>query len=148
MKKLFAYDLWANKRVIAAMQQLPEPNERCLQLLSHIFAAQEIWYGRILNNTSTLAPYITRDLDACIAAFHNTAKNWEEYLAAADEKELDRVAHYTNTKGEKFSTPVRDILTHVINHSTYHRAQIVSTLKGKIEKLPVTDYIVFVRESV
>lgn len=146
MKNLFAYDTWANRRIIAAMQQLPAPDERCLQLLSHIFAAQEIWLDRIIGRPSQIAPWVIRDMEACIAAFEKTAKDWNAYLPTADEAELNRKVHYTNTKGETFTTAVRDILTHVINHSTYHRAQIVSTLKGKIEKLPVTDYIAFVRE--
>ena len=145
-QKLFAYDSWANQRVIAAMQQLPAPDERCLHLLSHIFAAQEIWHDRITAMPSQISPFLDRNIDGCIVAFNKTAENWAAYLNAADENEINRSVTYKNTKGEPFSSKVNDILTHVANHSTYHRAQIVSTLKGKIEKLPVTDFIAFARE--
>jgi len=144
-QRLFKYDRWANQRIVDAMRLLPSPEGRGLHLLSHIFAAQEIWLGRITGNLSSLPPFPERSLPECADAFEMTSKNWNEYLLSVSDAELNRQVSYVNTKGEKFVTSVKDILTHVINHSTYHRAQIVITLKGKIEKLPVTDFIVFVR---
>jgi len=146
-QKLFAYDAWANEKIVSSIGQLATPDERCLHLLSHIFAAQEIWLGRISGKLSPLAPFTDRNLSESIEAFRNFSKEWKDYLDASSETELTRIVSYKNTKGEQYKTAVNDILTHVINHSTYHRGQIVAALKGKIEKLPVTDFIVFVGNS-
>lgn len=145
-QRLFAYDTWANQRIISMLQQLPGSDERCLHLLSHIFAAQQIWHGRITGSASHLAPFPGWNFQECHVIFLKMSKSWDEYLRGIRGAELKRVVSYTNTKGESFSTQVKDILTHVINHSTYHRAQIVFALKGKVEKLPVTDFIAFARE--
>ncbi|MCH7396746.1 hypothetical protein MM236_02050 [Belliella sp. DSM 107340] len=62
-----------------------------------------------------------------------------------DKFDFNITADYSNSKGQKYSSSVRDILFHIINHSTYHRSQIASELKNQgIEPL-ITDYIFFKR---
>lgn len=75
----------------------------------------------------------------------NTAGKLNEYLNMMDENELGRLVCYTNTKGESFHSIVRDILTHLTHHSSYHRGQVILLLKEKVTVLPYVDYIHFVR---
>jgi uncharacterized damage-inducible protein DinB len=49
-------------------------------------------------------------------------------------------------KGEKFANTIKDIVVHVINHSTYHRAQIAQLVKQSGGEPAKTDYIVYQRE--
>ena len=60
---------------------------------------------------------------------------------------LDAPVAYTNSSGTAFETPLRDILTHVVNHGTHHRAQIALVLREAGIAPPATDYIYFVREK-
>jgi uncharacterized damage-inducible protein DinB len=46
-----------------------------------------------------------------------------------------------NYYGENFSRPVKDIIFHYCNHSTYHRAQIATELKINNITPPATDFI-------
>ncbi len=63
-----------------------------------------------------------------------------------EELEFDKIVPYQNSKGVNYTNNLSDIITHVINHGTHHRAQIGQLLKqAGIEKLPMTDYIAFVR---
>jgi uncharacterized damage-inducible protein DinB len=43
---------------------------------------------------------------------------------------------------------IEDALTHIINHSSYHRGQIVSLIKGKIDALPQSTYIIYASEII
>lgn len=54
---------------------------------------------------------------------------------------------YANSEGTPFETPLRDILTHVANHGTHHRAQIVLVLREAKIAPPPTDYIFYVRKE-
>jgi uncharacterized damage-inducible protein DinB len=51
-----------------------------------------------------------------------------------------------NTKGEVFRSEVSEILLHLNVHASYHRGQIISLVKDKIDPLPNTDYIHYARK--
>ncbi len=69
-----------------------------------------------------------------------------EFVIESDPGNFDSAVSYANTRGEEFTSSVKDILTHVSNHSAYHRGQVVALLKGIAEPLPNTDYITYVRQ--
>lgn len=56
-----------------------------------------------------------------------------------------RLIRYRNSNGEQFDNSIADILTHVINHSSYHRGQIFKMLRQKGEEPINTDYITYAR---
>jgi uncharacterized damage-inducible protein DinB len=53
---------------------------------------------------------------------------------------------YQNFAGQKFSSLLSDIITHVVNHGTYHRGQIARIIRESGVQPPSTDYIVFARQ--
>ena len=71
--------------------------------------------------------------------------NYEHSLHILDKFDLTATMSYTNSKGQTFSNSIRDILFHVINHSTYHRAQIATEFKQNGLEPLVTDYIFYKR---
>jgi len=74
-------------------------------------------------------------------------EGYTNHITNADENELNRIVHFTfPLDGSKRKMAVADALTHVVTHSFYHRGQIVTSLKGKIEPLPLTTYIAFASE--
>ncbi len=144
-QRLFAYENWANERIAECLQAMNQPDERALELLSHVLAAKITWLNR-LNGISSFVPlWEKHDIIDCMLLLTQNNRAWEFFLKTLTDEKLNSVVTYTNTKGEAYSTQIQEILTHVINHSTYHRGQMVSSLKGKIPVLPVTDYIVFER---
>ena len=52
-----------------------------------------------------------------------------------------------NTKGERWTNTVADVLTHVALHSSYHRGQIATLLGRAGEAAAVSDYIESVRRG-
>ncbi len=144
---LFQYEKWATDRVLAAMKQLPVQDEKCLEWMAHILLAQLIWYSRVANTASPSTAWEKKTLAECVRMFEVNTILWAEYCKQLTDTELQKTIAYKNIKGDAFEEKVKDILTHVINHSTYHRGQIIAALKGKLPTLPSTDYIFFFREK-
>ncbi len=113
-------------------------------LFCHILNAQEIWVKRINKiptNRDRFDLHPVSGFDAIHA--ENTASLFDIYHT----KDLAAQVIYQNSTGESFVNVVQDILFHVVNHSTYHRAQIASMFKTHGIKPPVTDYIFLKREG-
>ena len=47
LRRQFAYDEWANRDVLAAIRAAGAVNERSLQLMAHILAAEQVWLERL-----------------------------------------------------------------------------------------------------
>ena len=145
LEKLAAYNNWANSRLLLHLENINgNIPETTLQLLSHILNAQAIWLSRVRNIKVTQAPFDTQTLAQC-RHLHETTSGQLQAQAALSAPELARNITYTNTKGEEFTNSIDDILTHVINHGTYHRAQIARDLRQHNLEPINTDYIFYVR---
>ncbi|MDB5154777.1 MAG: hypothetical protein JWR54_3528, partial [Mucilaginibacter sp.] len=57
------------------------------------------------------------------------------------------VISYKNLKGDDFENKLSDVLAHLINHGTHHRAQVGQHLKLAGVELPNTDYIFYIRNK-
>ena len=147
LEKLAAYNNWANGRLLLHLENINgNIPESTLQLFSHILNAQAIWLSRVRNIKVTQAPFDNQTLAQC-RHLHETTSGQLQALAALSAPELARIITYTNTKGEEFTNSIDDILTHVINHGTYHRAQIARDLRQQNLEPINTDYILYVRSK-
>jgi uncharacterized damage-inducible protein DinB len=147
-EQLFRYTQWANARILDAMQTADPAPERAVELFSHLLRAQDIWYGRIQKTDhADLALWVDESLTACAERAEASAQRRATVLDGQAESDLDRSVSYTNSKGTHFETPLRDLLSHVVNHGTHHRAQIALVLREAGIAPPTTDYIFFVRNA-
>ena len=70
-----------------------------------------------------------------------------DLLADKNEDWFDGTFDYKNLAGASFSSLRRDVLHHVLNHSTYHRGQLITMGRQLgIQNPPSTDYIFWARE--
>jgi uncharacterized damage-inducible protein DinB len=143
---LFEYEKWANSRILDALTQLKETDEKCLEIMAHILLVQMVWYSR-MEDKAAPPVWSKKSLGECRETYTVNNMVLAGFMAKQTDDTLTRVVKYQNTKGDKFSNTVTQILTHLFNHGTYHRGQIVERLKGKLPAMPVTDYIAFVREK-
>jgi uncharacterized damage-inducible protein DinB len=74
-------------------------------------------------------------------------KSWRRLVGALSEDELARPVAYTNSKGERWTSAVVDILMHVVMHSVHHRGQIAADMRAAGFEPPYVDYIHAVREG-
>lgn len=138
------YNNWANSllldTLIANSSSLPES---CISLFSHIVNAQTIWACRINGITPGVSVWQLHDLKFCQALLEESADKLSQiaYQETADFP----IIKYTVSTGDYYETSVPDILLHVFNHGTYHRAQIAKEMKLHNIRPVNTDYIQFVR---
>lgn len=144
--RLLQYDYWANLRIIEALEKLDTPPERAVLLTSHILNAQMVWFTRITNDHLVVGVWDMLPVSWLKETADLSYQKWDSYLKDLAETDFDRVIQYRNTKGEYFETPIGEILTHLNHHAAYHRGQVIEALKPVLHPLPVTDYIVWLRE--
>ncbi|UKJ05904.1 DinB family protein [Solitalea lacus] len=143
--RLYEYEKWANGRIISTLKTCKNPPERTLLLFGHLLIAQREWLNRIIKKETTNKFWELFSLQQCEKLYNQNNNDWSHFFLTIGENDLDVSFQYKNSKGEEFNTPMIDILTHLINHSSYHRGQIIDSLKGVVEPLPITDFIVFSR---
>jgi uncharacterized damage-inducible protein DinB len=66
-----------------------------------------------------------------------------EFVASLTGESLRRVVRYVNLRGAAYSYPLWQMMHHVVNHSTYHRGQVVTMLRQLGATQPSTDFLIF-----
>jgi uncharacterized damage-inducible protein DinB len=144
IQRMFEHLIWANRRILEALQQQLGDHQQALKLFSHILLAEQVWFARLQGKDSSQLPLWPEvDLTACFQLVSQNEKLFERFAGA----DLDHFISYTNSKGQAFQTSIRDVLTHVALHGQYHRGQI-NTLLRAVGVEPVNvDYITYVRTN-
>jgi uncharacterized damage-inducible protein DinB len=145
-KELFEYSHLMNQKFITSfVDNQSKLSENSLRLMNHVLNAQHTWNSRIVNKEST----------AGVWYIHNTADlekidkfNFEDSIDILKHNKLDSQVEYITTKGEVFKNTIRDILFHVINHSTYHRGQMAVDFRNSGIEPVSGDFIFFKRQAV
>jgi uncharacterized damage-inducible protein DinB len=142
--KLYQYNAWASDRVLKCLNSQSIKDEKVLTLMGHIVAAQFLWLHRIkglpapkvkLWGSYTLAQLLDMADDA--------GKQWIEYVESTDD--FDRELTYRNYVNDPYTNNVETIMIHLVNHSSYHRAQIAMLLRQKGMEPVNTDFITYDR---
>jgi uncharacterized damage-inducible protein DinB len=112
-----------------------------------VLRAQDLWYGRVAGTDhAALDLWATDSLRGCAERLAASTRRWAALLDDCDDA-LDAPVAYTNSSGTAFETPLQDIVLHVVNHGTHHRAQIALLLREAGIAPPATDYIFFRRDQ-
>lgn len=146
--KLFDYDRHANQLILQSILETGAP-EKPVKLMAHLLAAQSFWLNRCKTLPAPAFPLWPDWKAAALAPIiQENYSSLSEFIDQLKPEDFDQFINYQNTKGEKFSNSLSDILTHLINHGTHHRAQIGQLLKtAGLQQVPPTDYIFYLRDK-
>lgn len=145
LKELFEYSHHFNQKLADIFNDnADKASERSLTLINHILNSHHIWNSRINQQQASFGVWDMHDLRD-LKSLDKT--NYEQSLQILDKSDLDKVIGYKTSKGQPFSNSVRDILFHVINHSTYHRGQIAAEFRQNGLEPVVTDYVFYKRSG-
>lgn len=148
LRNLIDYNEWANRRVVASLKASSKPSSKAIRVLTHLLIAEKTWLMRLQKNLDSTGfnfwPAAT--LDECEALVEESARMYKEFVSDLREEQLETVARYKNSKGIMYETTCRDILTHMLMHSGYHRGQVAMAIRAEGEEPANTDYIMYVRE--
>ncbi len=146
-QRLFAYDGWANREVLASLQALKAAPPRSLKFLAHILSAERLWLERLRDQKQTYPVWPDFSLEQCGLEVAELPGLWKTYLGSLKEDGLTRGLTYKNSKGESWTSQKQDILMHVIVHSAYHRGQIATDIRAAGFPPAYTDLIHAVRKG-
>ena len=142
--KLYQYNEWANRRVLSCIDQQSVNDEKILSLMGHIVAAQFLWLHRIKAlSPPDLKLWGSYTLPQLIKLAEDAGKQWIQFVEKTDT--FNRELSYTNYVGDPYVNNVETIMIHLVNHSTYHRAQIALLLRQKGFEPVNTDLITYDR---
>jgi uncharacterized damage-inducible protein DinB len=158
IKLLHAYNSWADQRIFDALEMLTnEQYQKDMKTshggvhgaLTHIVGAEKIWLSRWVGRPDAA---ILKSTD--VSSLPELKKIWEKvgyetakFLGGLTDKKLQETFSITTSKGETYTHVYWHAIQHMVNHSTYHRGQIVAMLRQLGVQPPRTDLILFYRES-
>jgi uncharacterized damage-inducible protein DinB len=142
--KLYQYNAWSNKRVLNCLERQKVSDEKILTLMGHIVAAQFLWLHRI---KGLPAPDVklwgNYTLEQLKSMADDAGKKWLSFVES--QENFNRELSYTNYVGDPYTNNVETIMIHLVNHSSYHRAQIAMLLRQKGFEPINTDFITYDR---
>jgi uncharacterized damage-inducible protein DinB len=156
--KLFhAFNSWATNRIFNACEDMPaEQFHRDLKAshasihgtLVHMVGAEKMWLSRWLGNPdrSFLTVQDAPDIASLRSLWEKTGFEVAKFLGTMNDKKLLAPFSYKAPDGAQFTYPYWQTLQHVVDHSTYHRGQVVVMLRQLGVTPPSTGLTLFYRE--
>ncbi len=142
--KLYHYNAWSNKRVLNCIKRQTVGDEKILTIMGHIVAAQFLWLHRIKGlPPPDVKLWGTYTLDQLLVMAEDAGKKWIDFVESTED--FDRELTYRNYLNEPYTNNVEMIMIHLVNHSSYHRAQIAMLLRQKGFEPINTDFITYDR---
>ena len=139
------YNQWANGVVADSLEKNDVP-EKATELMSHIINANILWFDRLEGRDSGVEVWKVYNRDELGELLKRSDIALMNFVNNFDESKFSDKIDYMNSKGEKFSSGISEILIHLNIHAAYHRGQIISLMKDKVSPLPNTDYIHYARK--
>ena len=140
--RIHQYNQWANRRVLAGIKTQAAP-EKAMALLSHVVLAESVWQMRLSEKPVSTGVFDVLSLEEIDEMMTRNEAGWTSLLESTED--YNRKLDYKMLNGTPVQSSISDILTHVFNHGTYHRAQIASLLRQSGLDPASTDFISFSR---
>jgi uncharacterized damage-inducible protein DinB len=137
---LFAYNAWANARVLDAAanvtaEKLVQPaglsHGSVRGALVHVMSPEYVWRTRCQEGVFPKAPLAEQDfptLDVLQARWREEEAKLLAYVGGLRDEDLARVARYQTTAGVAHENPLWQVLVHVVNHGTQFRGEAALAL--------------------
>lgn len=159
LQQYSAYNLWANTILSGRLAQLPgdilhkdmgSSFGSIYKTVVHLMEVESLWWQRLKLQEHVQMPEKDpeENFEELSIKLLVLSKQWNGWVKEANEKNIEHVFGYYNSKKEFFKQPVYEVLLHLFNHQTYHRGQIVTMMRQNgVDKIPATDFIVFSRKA-
>jgi uncharacterized damage-inducible protein DinB len=155
LHKLTLYNTWANELICDYVLKASDNVDSTIEssfpslrkTLYHLWDAQVIWITRL--NGESLKGFPSRDFTGSLEeACKGLNESSKQITSIVDKTDKEKVITYNNLEGKLFSSTVEEIVTHVVNHGTYHRGQLITMLRQSgFKDVGSTDFIRFCRLS-
>ncbi|AWX44714.1 hypothetical protein HME9304_01717 [Flagellimonas maritima] len=143
LHQLFDYNFYSNRKLIEQCMGMKEVPEKSLELFNHILNAHHTWNKRIMGKP--------KEFDI---SHQHLLENWEDvhyenqrtsFEIITNTEDFSTRIDYESSEGRTFANELKDILFHIINHSTHHRGQILADFRTSGIEPESLDYIFYKR---
>ena len=156
-RDLLLYMLWADRQMLKSVRPVDAEHlsrdagvsfHSLLGTMTHMLGAQKLWLSRFLGRPDgfLLGPGDLPDLLTWITTWEETASGVEAFLAGLTDEQLAAPHAWTSLAGVPATRPLGQLVLHLVNHTTYHRGQVVSLLRQMGYPAASTDLIRFYDE--
>lgn len=146
--RLLSYNLWATGRITSWLMTIDQSKlyvdigssfgsiDRTLQ---HILSAQNYWYTIIIEDRVNEfdQPIKENSVAEIMSDLIKGAQKMVDAISGLNEQQLIERIKVSDSNQSRY-----EYIFHLVNHSSYHRGQVVSICRslGIKDEIPVTDY--------
>jgi uncharacterized damage-inducible protein DinB len=147
-----AYNYWANKKItdwlknipVMVLQEQVKSSFTSLDYtLQHILRAQKFWLAFISEEDLSNFNWVVRENEAVqiLEELEQVSEKMQTMFCSFSEHDLEKTLHL-DMPWAKNALSRYEYIVHVINHSTYHRGQVITIARilGIEEGFVNTDY--------
>jgi len=161
IRSLFAYNHWANRRLLSAAKSLSPADFtrdlRCshssvrgtfVHLIGWHWVWLRLWIGEptkqiVARCDAVWAPEKFPDIGSLEIAHDSVEQEQKSFIESLTDQRVTTRVPFENFQGSQWELSLGEMMQHVVNHSTYHRGQVVTLLRQLGQSPPGTDYSTF-----
>lgn len=154
LQDMTAYNLWAITRLTEWLKSKPAalleataassfPGIKATLL--HIWEVEKEWLGHLKQNTGSLFHQPQEEsLERVLDNLVSHAAEFNDFVQSLSEEALQEDCYCQVLFAGAINRPVYEIIQHCLNHSTYHRGQVVTIgHQVGLKDAPMTDYMFY-----
>jgi uncharacterized damage-inducible protein DinB len=152
------FNRWANDQIFSLIEK--EITEEYLdkkivssfptlrKTIYHIWDAEFIWLKRL--NGQSLSDWPSKNFNGKFSEAKKKILSIDDdfidYVSKIDDQKANSSFTYRNIEGKTFTNQLWQSIHHCMNHSTYHRGQVVTIMRQLgVTNVPSTDFITYCR---
>lgn len=139
MQTFYAYNAWANRRILDFCAALPVKQftaegvasfSSIRDTLVHTFIVQNNWLHRFQKLPLPAAPEAAefQSVPAVREYYEGVESATQRFVAKVTDEMLAEVIHYDNSLGKPSEYTLWQMMLHQVNHATQHRSEIAVIL--------------------
>ncbi len=153
------YNFWANQRLTKYItehcsaeqvdQEIASSFPSLKKTLLHIYGAESIWLQRLIGDSPKVwkGSSFSGGVNELAEEISSVNLEFIAFAQSCGEAFLLSPFKYNNLEGKEFTNSRSEVILHCVNHSTFHRGQLITILRQLgFTQLLSTDYITYCRE--
>ena len=157
LKDYTTYNLWANRLMVDWLRkkplelmttEVPSSFPSLHLTLLHIWGAEKVWIERLNGDSPSqfLTQYFTGNTEEVFEGLLDCSEQFRDLIAGQDAAYFSGSSSYVHINGNPYTQNRAQMILHCMQHSTYHRGQLVTIARNlALVDPPQTDYIAHVR---